>query len=100
MGGPPGRALRRADRRAWTDAQTLSASTDVGDVKLGRADDGVLHAAASWDTGHSWQFAAQLGMSIGHKSLIFAAKRWPCPPSSSCASPLCSMPTRGVEENG
>jgi aminobenzoyl-glutamate utilization protein B len=24
--------------------------------------------------GHSWQFTAQTGMSIGHKSLIFAAK--------------------------
>jgi aminobenzoyl-glutamate utilization protein B len=24
--------------------------------------------------GHSWQFAAQSGMSIGHKGLIFASK--------------------------
>ena len=25
-------------------------------------------------TVHSWQFTAQTGMSIGHKSLVFAAK--------------------------
>jgi len=60
---------------AWDEGETGRGSTDVADV--------------SWNTptmefgtstfvlgtpGHSWQNVAQSGMSIGHKSLIFAAK--------------------------
>ena len=59
----------------WDDGETSSGSTDVSHV--------------SWNTptmefgttcnvlgapGHSWQFVATSGSSIGHKSLIFAAK--------------------------
>jgi aminobenzoyl-glutamate utilization protein B len=59
----------------WTDGQVLSASTDVGDVSWVTPTTEFSTAACILGTpGHSWQFAAQLGMSIGHKSLLFAAK--------------------------
>jgi len=60
---------------AWNEGMVMGGSTDVSDV--------------SWVTptmefgttcnvlgtpGHSWQYTAQTGMSIGHKSLIFSSK--------------------------
>ena len=60
---------------AWNEGMVMAGSTDVSDI--------------SWVTptmefgttcrvlgtpGHSWQYTAQTGMSIGHKSLIFASK--------------------------
>jgi len=60
---------------AWNEGMVSAGSTDVSDI--------------SWVTptmefgttcrilgtpGHSWQYTAQTGMSIGHKSLIFASK--------------------------
>ena len=60
----------------WTDEETVGAgSTDVGDVSwvvpTGRfsAATGVLG-----QPGHSWQYAACSGMSIGHKGMLMAAK--------------------------
>jgi aminobenzoyl-glutamate utilization protein B len=54
---------------------TLPGSTDVGDVSW-------ITPLAQFGTacsvigtpGHSWQFVAQAGMSIGHKGMIYAAK--------------------------
>jgi aminobenzoyl-glutamate utilization protein B len=60
---------------AWNDGTTSPGSTDVADVswitptmEFGTACN--LNGAP----GHSWQFTACSGTSIGHKSLIFAAK--------------------------
>lgn len=58
----------------WDEGEVHSGSTDVGDVSwnaptLEFATSGVLGVP-----GHSWQFTAQSGMSIGHKSLLFAAR--------------------------
>ena len=59
----------------WGDGETMPGSTDVADVswitpaiEFGTACN-VLGAP-----GHSWQFVACSGSSLGHKSLIFAAK--------------------------
>ena len=59
----------------WDEGETSPGSTDVADVswvtpamEFGTACN-VLGAP-----GHSWQFVACSGMSIGHKSLIFASK--------------------------
>ena len=59
----------------WGEGETSPGSSDVGDVswicptlEFGTACN-VLGAP-----GHSWAFAACAGSSIGHKSLIFAAK--------------------------
>lgn len=58
----------------WDEGEVHSGSTDVGDVSwnaptLEFATSGILGVP-----GHSWQFTAQSGMSIGHKSLLFAAR--------------------------
>jgi aminobenzoyl-glutamate utilization protein B len=60
---------------AWNDGEVSKGSTDVSDVswicptmEFGTSCD-VLGAP-----GHDWRFTAVSGMSIGHKSLIFAAK--------------------------
>jgi len=59
----------------WGDGETMAGSTDVADVswitpaiEFGTACN-VLGAP-----GHSWQFVACSGSSLGHKSLVFAAK--------------------------
>jgi len=59
----------------WNEGETSPGSTDVADVtwvtpaiEFGTACN-VLGAP-----GHSWQFVACSGTSVGHKSLIFAAK--------------------------
>jgi aminobenzoyl-glutamate utilization protein B len=60
---------------AWDEGETSAGSTDVADVswvtpalEFGTACN-VLGAP-----GHSWQFTACSGSTIGHKSLIFASK--------------------------
>ncbi len=60
---------------AWNDGEVSKGSTDVSDVswqcptmEFGTSCN-VLGAP-----GHDWRFTAVSGMSIGHKSLIFAAK--------------------------
>jgi aminobenzoyl-glutamate utilization protein B len=60
---------------AWNDGTTSPGSTDVADVSW-------ITPTMEFNTacnvngapGHSWQFTACSGTSIGHKSLIFAAK--------------------------
>lgn len=59
----------------WMDGRVLPASTDVGDVSWVTPTTEFSTAACVLGTpGHSWQFTAQTGMSIGHRSLVFAAK--------------------------
>ena len=60
---------------AWNDGEVSKGSTDVSDVswqcptmEFGTSCN-ILGAP-----GHDWRFTAVSGMSIGHKSLIFAAK--------------------------
>ena len=60
---------------AWDDGTTSPGSTDVADVSW-------ITPTMEFNTacningapGHSWQFTACSGSSIGHKSLLFAAK--------------------------
>jgi len=60
---------------AWNEGETSAGSTDVADVTW-------VTPAMEFSTacnvlgapGHSWQFVACSGSTIGHKSLIFAAK--------------------------
>jgi len=59
----------------WGDGEVSPGSTDVSDVSWQAPT--VEFETAAWvlgTPGHSWQSTAQSGMSIGHKSLIFAAK--------------------------
>lgn len=84
-------SLRQSKRPNWEELkdvlidQTISEPWDEGIVWPGSTD----VADVSWvvptmefyttsmllgDPGHSWQFVSMCGMSIGHKSLIFAAK--------------------------
>ncbi len=50
-------------------------STDVADVSWNTPTIEFNTTTAIIGTpGHSWQYAAQSGMSIGHKSLLYAAK--------------------------
>ncbi len=59
----------------WNEGETSAGSTDVADVTW-------VTPAIEFGTtcnvlgapGHSWQFVACCGSSIGHKSLVFAAK--------------------------
>jgi len=60
---------------AWDEGKVDAGSTDVSDVSW------VTPTMEFGTTGktlattfHSWQYTAQTGMSIGHKSLIFASK--------------------------
>jgi len=54
-------------------------STDVSDVSWVTPTNEFNTATCVLGTpGHSWQFAAQSGMSLGHKSLIFATKTMAC----------------------
>ncbi|MHA1636459.1 MAG: amidohydrolase, partial [Candidatus Thorarchaeota archaeon] len=84
-------SLRQSKRPNWEELkdvlldQTISEPWDEGIVWPGSTD----VADVSWvvptmefyttsmllgDAGHSWQFVSMSGMSIGHKSLVFAAK--------------------------
>ena len=59
----------------WDEGEKGGGSTDVGDVSWNTPTLEFSTASGIVGTpGHSWQFAAQSGMSIGHKSLTFAAK--------------------------
>ncbi|HUV08485.1 MAG TPA: amidohydrolase, partial [Spirochaetia bacterium] len=59
----------------WDDGEKGGGSTDVGDVSWNTPTLEFSTAAGILGTpGHSWQFAAQSGMSIGHKSLLYAAQ--------------------------
>jgi aminobenzoyl-glutamate utilization protein B len=55
--------------------EIIAGSTDVSDVSWVTPTNEFGTIAGILGTpGHSWQFTAQCGMSIGHKSLIFASK--------------------------
>jgi aminobenzoyl-glutamate utilization protein B len=59
----------------WGDGEISPGSTDVSDVSWQAPT--MEFETTAWVLGtpeHSWQNTAQAGMSIGHKSLIFAAK--------------------------
>ena len=59
----------------WDEGERGGGSTDVADVSWNTPTIEFPTATCILGTpGHSWQFAAQSGTSIGHKSLIFAAK--------------------------
>jgi len=59
----------------WGEGETSHGSTDVADVSWQTPT--VEFSTATWilgTPGHSWHCAAQSGVGLGHKSLIFAAK--------------------------
>jgi len=59
----------------WDEGQAGGGSTDVADISWKTPTMEFSTAATVLGTpGHSWHFVATSGMSIGHKSLIFAAK--------------------------
>lgn len=59
----------------WDEGRVSAGSTDVGDVSWVTPTMEFNTACCILGTpGHSWQFTAQAGMSIGHKSLTFASK--------------------------
>ena len=59
----------------WDEGQAGGGSTDVADISWKTPTMEFSTTAAVLGTpGHSWHFVATSGMSIGHKSLIFAAK--------------------------
>lgn len=60
---------------AWDDGDTSHGSTDVSDVSWQAPT--MEFGTCTWvlgTPGHSWQNVALAGMSIGHKSLLFASK--------------------------
>jgi len=60
---------------AWNEGKVGAGSTDVSDVSW--VTPAMEFNTTTWvlgTPGHSWQVVAQDGMSIGHKSLIFASK--------------------------
>jgi aminobenzoyl-glutamate utilization protein B len=60
---------------AWDDGTTSPGSTDVADVSwITPTMEFRTACNINGAPGHSWQFTACSGTSIGHKSLIFAAK--------------------------
>ena len=60
---------------AWNDGEVSGGSTDVSDVSWQCPTMEFSTASMVLGTpGHSWHVVATSGMSIGHKSLIFAAK--------------------------
>jgi aminobenzoyl-glutamate utilization protein B len=60
---------------AWNDGMTSPGSTDVSDVSwITPTMEFRTACNVNGAPGHSWQFTACSGTSIGHKSLIFAAK--------------------------
>ena len=83
--------LRKSERPGWEKMQDeLFDERVLDDFRAGKVGAGSTDVSdVSWVTptnefsttccilgtpGHSWQFAAQSGMSIGHKSLLFASK--------------------------
>ncbi|MBN1687251.1 MAG: hypothetical protein JW852_11385, partial [Spirochaetales bacterium] len=59
----------------WDEGEKGGGSTDVADVSWNTPTLEFTTATGILGTpGHSWQFASVSGMSIGHKSLLFAAK--------------------------
>lgn len=60
---------------AWNDGEISKGSTDVSDVSW-QCPTMEFNTACNvlGAPGHDWRFTAVSGMSIGHKSLIFAAK--------------------------
>lgn len=59
----------------WDEGRVGAGSTDVGDVSW--VTPTLEFSSTCWTLGtpaHSWQVTAQTGMSIGHKSLLFASK--------------------------
>ena len=59
----------------WREGKVGAGSTDVSDVSWVTPAMEFSTACCILGTpGHSWQFTAQSGMSIGHKGLIFASK--------------------------
>jgi aminobenzoyl-glutamate utilization protein B len=59
----------------WDEGQAGGGSTDVADISWKTPTMEFSTTATVLGTpGHSWHFVATSGMSIGHKSLIFAAK--------------------------
>jgi aminobenzoyl-glutamate utilization protein B len=59
----------------WREGKVGAGSTDVSDVSWVTPTMEFGTACCMLGTpGHSWQFAAQSGMSIGHKGLMFASK--------------------------
>ena len=72
----------------WDQGEKGGGSTDVADVSWNTATLEFSTATGILGTpGHSWQFAAASGMSIGHKSLFFAAKT-----IASSILDLCTKP--------
>jgi aminobenzoyl-glutamate utilization protein B len=60
---------------AWNDGEISHGSTDVSDVSWQAPTMEFSTATYSLGTpGHSWQNVVYSGMSIGHKSLLFASK--------------------------
>ncbi|MFQ6054079.1 MAG: amidohydrolase, partial [Candidatus Bathyarchaeia archaeon] len=60
---------------AWDEGMVMAGSTDVSDVSWVTPTMEFNTTCCVLGTpGHSWQYTAQTGMSIGHKSLIFASK--------------------------
>ena len=60
---------------AWDDGETSPGSTDVSDVSwITPTMEFRTACNVNGAPGHSWQFVACSGSSLGHKSLIFAAK--------------------------
>lgn len=63
----------------WKEGKTSAGSTDVSDVSW--VTPTMEFETTAWtlsSPGHSWQVTAQMGMSIGHKSLLFATKVISC----------------------
>jgi aminobenzoyl-glutamate utilization protein B len=59
----------------YRDGMVMAGSTDVSDVSWVTPTIEFSTSCCMLGTpGHSWQFTAQTGMSLGHKSLLFAAK--------------------------
>jgi aminobenzoyl-glutamate utilization protein B len=59
----------------WDEGEVMAGSTDVSDVSWNTPTTEFGTATVVLGTpGHSWTTVATCGMSIGHKSLIFAAK--------------------------
>ena len=59
----------------WGEGEVSHGSTDVGDVSWQTPTVEFSTATCILGTpGHSWQFVAQSGVGLGHKSLMFAAK--------------------------
>lgn len=60
---------------AWNEGKVMAGSTDVSDISwVTPTMEFTTTCCVLGTPGHSWQYTAQTGMSIGHKSLIYASK--------------------------